>query len=190
MIAKSLHGCTDTASQLVRIYPTPEIKLPPIIYIPAGDTMRLKPTYKGNIQRYKWAPATYLSSTILPEPVASGNKDITYSVTAYSADAPCQTTATITIKVLQALKIPSAFTPNGDGLNDTWHIFNIEGYADCTVEVYNRWGNRVFYSKGYAKDWNGTVNNQPLPTGTYLYTVRTQSKQGNTVQSGSVTILR
>jgi gliding motility-associated-like protein len=155
-----------------------------------GDTLRLKPAYKGDIRTFSWAPATYLSSTAIAEPIASAMVDITYSITAFGAEGPCKATATTTIKIQQKLKVPSAFTPNGDGLNDTWRIFNIEGYADCTVEIYNRWGNRVFYSKGYPTPWNGTQNSQPLPADTYLYVIRTQTKQGNAAQSGSVTIIR
>ncbi|TKK68862.1 T9SS type B sorting domain-containing protein [Ilyomonas limi] len=190
LVAKSKHGCTDTATQIVHIYETPEINLPPVLYVLAGDTLRLSPTYKGNINSYKWAPDTYLSSTITPNPVASASADVTYSITAFAADGFCKATATTTVKIQQKLRIPSAFTPNGDGLNDTWRIFNIEGYANSTVEIYNRWGNRVFYSRGYPTPWNGTMNNQPLPADTYLYIIRMHTRQGNTTQSGSITIIR
>ena len=190
LIARSNYGCADTATQTVHIYQTPEINLPPVLYVTAGDTLRLNPIYKGNIKSYKWAPATYLSSTITPNPIASASADVTYSITAIAADAPCKATAVTTVKIQQKLKIPSAFTPNSDGLNDTWRIFNIEGYPDCTVEVYNRWGNRVFYSRGYFTPWKGTMNNQPVPAGTYLYIIRTHTRQGNNAQSGSVTIIR
>ena len=190
LITSSKHGCTDTSTQLVHVYKTPEISLPPIIYIPAGDTLRLNPIYKGNIQSYDWMPATYLSSATTSNPIATALSDITYSITAIADGAPCKATATTTIKIQKKLNIPSAFTPNGDGRNDTWRIFNIEGYPDCTIEIYNRWGNRVFYSKGYPTPWNGTMNNQPLPIGTYLYIVRAHSRGNNIMETGSVTIIR
>jgi gliding motility-associated-like protein len=190
LIARSNHGCADTATQMVHVFQTPEINVPPVLYVTAGDTLRLNPTYKGNIKSYNWEPATYLSSTVIPNPVASASADVTYSITAIAADSPCKVTATTTVKIQQKLKIPTAFTPNSDGLNDTWRIFNIEGYPDCTIEVYNRWGNRVFYSRGYPMPWNGTMNNQPLPADTYLYIIRTHTRQGNNAQSGSVTIIR
>ena len=190
LMARSKHGCADTATGSIQIYQTPGIKLVPIQYVPDGDTLRLNPAYTGNIKSYNWVPSAYLSSTVSPDPVASVHSDITYNITATADGYPCKVTASTTIKIQKKLHIPSAFTPNGDGLNDTWHIINIEGYPDCTVEIYNRWGNRVFYSKGYNSPWNGTINNQPVPTGTYLYIVRAHTRQNNIMESGTVTILR
>ncbi len=190
LIAKTKHGCADTATQLIKIYKTPEISLPPIFYVPKGDTLQINPNYIGNIKSYNWIPATYLNSSIIPSPITSPLSDITYNISASAADAPCKASATTTVRIQKKLFIPSAFTPNGDGLNDTWHIFNIEGYSDCTVEVYNRWGNRVFYSKGYPTSWNGTMDNQPLPPGTYLYVIRAHSRKNNIIETGGVTIIR
>jgi gliding motility-associated-like protein len=190
LVAKTKHGCADTAIQLVHIYKTPEISVPPIFYVPEGDTLQINPSYIGNIKNYNWMPATYLSSTTIPSPMVSARTDMTYSITASAADAPCKANATTTIKIQKKLYIPSAFTPNGDGRNDTWRITNLEGYPNCTVEVYNRWGNRVFYSKGYPAPWNGTMNNQQLPNGTYLYVIQAHSRKNNIIETGSVTIIR
>ena len=48
-----------------------------------------------------------------------------------------------------------ALTPNGDGINDTWMIYNIENHPNNIVRVYNRWGNEVFSARGYQNDWDG-----------------------------------
>jgi gliding motility-associated-like protein len=135
-------------------------------------------------------PATYLNSSTISSPIVSALSDITFDISASTADAPCKASATTTIKIQKRLFIPSAFTPNGDGRNDTWRNFNLEGHPDCTVEVNNRWGNRVFYSKCYSTSWNGTMNNQPLPTGTYLYNIRARSRKNNIIETGIVTIIR
>lgn len=190
LIAKSKHGCADTAVNLVRIYKSPQVQLPPVLFSVPGDTIRLKPSYTGNIKSYSWTPATYLSSASEPSPVAAPANDITYSVTAIAADAPCKAMATTTIKLQQKLFIPNAFTPNSDGLNDTWRIKNIEGYAQCVVQVFNRWGNRVFYSRGYPSPWNGSFNGKPLPTGAYFYSIHTNSPHYNAVLTGSLTLIR
>ena len=74
-----------------------------------------------------------------------------------------------------------AFSPNGDGLNDTWEIRNIADAPDCEVLVYNRWGEAVFYSKGYATPWDGTYNAQKVQPGVYRYVIRqaTHSRSGS-----------
>jgi gliding motility-associated-like protein len=84
--------------------------------------------------------------------------------------------------------IPNAFSPNGDGTNDTWEIFNpTSGNADLIVEIYNRWGELIFYSKGYSVPWDGTYKDKPVPEGTYAYVVRVDS---NTVLRGVILVVR
>ena len=84
--------------------------------------------------------------------------------------------------------VPSAFTPNGDSINDVWNIKFLDDFPDATVDVYNRYGALVFHSKGYSKPWDGTCNGSPLPTGTYYYIINPRS--GLAQRSGPVTIIR
>jgi gliding motility-associated-like protein len=84
--------------------------------------------------------------------------------------------------------IPNSFSPNGDGRNDLWEIKNLGAYPHNTVEVFNRYGQRLFRSIGYNIAWDGTFNRQPVPQATYYYIVNL--KNGNKSLSGSVTIVR
>lgn len=77
----------------------------------------------------------------------------------------------ITNSGVPCLQIGGVFTPNGDGSNDTWQIIGIENYPEATVEILNRWGQQLFFSKGYSVPWNGTYNNESLPTGDYFYII-------------------
>ena len=83
--------------------------------------------------------------------------------------------------------IPNAFSPNGDGLNDTCEIFSAIGNIDIIVEIYNRWGEIIFYSKGYSEPWNGTYKGSPVPEGTYAYVVRVDADK---VYRGVVLVVR
>jgi gliding motility-associated-like protein len=69
------------------------------------------------------------------------------------------------------VKIPEAFTPNGNHINDYFVVGNITAYAERSIEVFNRYGNRVYESKNYNNDWDGTRsdNGQKLADGTYYY---------------------
>ena len=69
------------------------------------------------------------------------------------------------------ISIPTAFTPNGNGVNDSWVIKNIDQYPDCMVIVYNRWGDLVFSSKGYETEWDGKYLGITLPTAVYYYVI-------------------
>ena len=83
--------------------------------------------------------------------------------------------------------IPNAFSPNGDGTNDTWEVFSIIGNSDVIVEIYNRWGELIFYSKGYSDPWNGTYKDKPVMEGTYAYVVRVSDE---TVLRGTILVVR
>jgi gliding motility-associated-like protein len=90
--------------------------------------------------------------------------------------------------VLKGPEVPNAFSPNGDGINDTWRIKYLESYPGATVEVYNRYGQIVYHSLGYSVDWDGTYNGRPLPVATYYYIIN--PRNGREVITGSVTILK
>jgi gliding motility-associated-like protein len=90
--------------------------------------------------------------------------------------------------LLPCLKIPNAFTPNGDGINETWIIENIDLYPDAQIFVYTRWGEQIYYGTPKSDPWNGTYNGKKMPTGAYLYIVETRNNDAG-VYKGTVTIV-
>jgi gliding motility-associated-like protein len=74
--------------------------------------------------------------------------------------------------------IRSLFTPNNDGMNDTWYIPDIEQYGDISVQIYNRFGKLLYESSAYKNDWDGTYNGTPLPSASYYYLIKS-SEKGN-----------
>jgi gliding motility-associated-like protein len=87
-----------------------------------------------------------------------------------------------------AINAPNAFTPNGDGVNDTWDIKFLDLYANCTVEVLNRYGSNVYYSVGYPIAWNGKRNAIDIPSGTYYYIIKLNN--GTKPITGYVAVIR
>ncbi|MFI5136736.1 MAG: gliding motility-associated C-terminal domain-containing protein [Sphingobacteriales bacterium] len=90
--------------------------------------------------------------------------------------------------VLIDVKFPTAFTPNGDGINDYWDITGIEKYPATTVQVFNRSGQRVFESKGYAHPFDGTYNGKKLPADVYYFIINLATSCD--LFSGSLTLIR
>ncbi|MEO1263679.1 MAG: gliding motility-associated C-terminal domain-containing protein [Bacteroidota bacterium] len=82
----------------------------------------------------------------------------------------CDTsTATILVRCKSPL-VYNGFSPNDDGINDTFSIFNIEDFPSNHLRVYNRWGNLIFEKKDYRNEWDGrSLQNDILPDGTYFY---------------------
>ncbi len=95
------------------------------------------------------------------------------------------------VTVITDMVADDGFTPNGDGLEDYWEIDGSEHFPDITVEVVNRWGERVFQSKGYSdgRRWDGTRNGKQLPAGTYYYIITFNKGEFDPI-TGPVTIIR
>jgi gliding motility-associated-like protein len=84
--------------------------------------------------------------------------------------------------------IPGIITPNDDGYNDTWKLDGIEVYPDATIEIFDRWGKRVFYSEGYDQQFDGTWNDRELPMESYHYVIDLHNGTERVV--GNITIIR
>jgi gliding motility-associated-like protein len=90
--------------------------------------------------------------------------------------------------VTAGVVVPNAFTPNGDGVNDKWTIKYIENYPNCTIDIFHRWGGKVFSSVGYGVQWDGRSKGTDLPPGTYYYIINL--KNGLSPMAGWVAILK
>ncbi|MFB9842888.1 putative Ig domain-containing protein [Mucilaginibacter ginsenosidivorans] len=97
-------------------------------------------------------------------------------------------TLTINLSPLSIL-VPNAFTPNGDGVNDLWHIDKLtESFPQCMVSVYARNGSLVFQSRGYHVPWDGTYKGTLVSAGTYYYVI--DPEPGAPKLAGYVAVLR
>ena len=88
----------------------------------------------------------------------------------------------------QCFVIPGIITPNNDSYNDTWIIDGLELYPGNEVEIYDRYGRRVFYAKAYDNSWDGTFEGNELPMESYHYFINLNN--GTSVLKGNITIVR
>ena len=141
---------------------------------------------------YLWSPSSGLNNPFIADPVATLNNDMTYILTASTA-AGCATADTIHLKVVKGpeIYVPSAFTPNGDGLNDRFKIIPV-GIAEILYyNVVNRWGQIIYSSKNASGGWDGNVNGIPQPAGTYIWIVSGKTTDGTVVKrQGTVVLIR
>jgi gliding motility-associated-like protein len=193
LVQVSLHivnaqGCvSDTAFKTITVYPYPKLDLGPDLKVLQNGQASLKPLYVyGTGLSYLWTPSTYLDSDTAAIPNSKPLVDITYQL-ALTNLGGCTVKDEIFIEVLKAPQVPNAFSPNGDGVNDTWRIPYLDTYPGATVDVFNRYGQKVFSSLGYATEWTGKLNGKALPVGTYYYVIN--PKNGLEIMNGSVTIV-
>ena len=85
-----------------------------------------------------------------------------------------------------SMYIPSAFTPNGDGINDVFGVKG-QGIKDFQILVYNRWGEVIFESNEARKQWDGKYNGNPVEQGTYVYKLFASGEKK--AKTGAVTVI-
>jgi gliding motility-associated-like protein len=107
-----------------------------------------------------------------------------YSVFVTSIECPTDTASQhINIKSQDCLpSIPNVFTPNNDGINDKFIIKDLENYPNSRIEIYDRWGLKVYESTNYINDWDGSnwKSSKPLDAGTYYYILHCSDGEGST----------
>ena len=172
----------------------------PIKPLLAGDTAHLTALLpEGSIlESITWSPAGVLSCTDCLEPVARPLEGTTVTVTAVSADG-CLATDSLRIEVegLDDVYAPSAFTPNGDGVNDTFTLFAGPGFRQIRhVVVISRWGGTAWEADNLplndpALGWDGRTNGRPAPSSVYVWMAEVERLDGTTVlKKGSVALIR
>jgi gliding motility-associated-like protein len=90
--------------------------------------------------------------------------------------------------ISSSLQLPNTISPNGDGINDYWEIKGVQNYPLGEFSVFSRDGNRVYYSIGYTKPFDGLYNGGMLPIGVYYYVIDLKTACG--IQTGSLTIIK
>ena len=175
----SAAGCITEASVDVEFFPNPILNIPNIaVCVPSHKTVTL--TAPAGLASYTWNGQTGNNTYLVDHP-----QTLTLRVTDANG---CQATQDIQVAdECPEIRIPNAFTPNGDGINDTWTIIGLEYDPTALIRVFTRYGQQVYQSKGYGTPWNGEYRGKKLPVGAYYYIINT--KNGSQTYSGEVTII-
>jgi gliding motility-associated-like protein len=115
----------------------------------------------------EWSPNTQLSDPNIFKPIVNPLHTTTYVLT-LTDEHSCSSKDSVVINVI--VPIPSAITPNGDGVNDYFLIDKIEDYPQNSLSIFNRWGNVVYKESPYKNSWNGkSTGGHELPDEIYYY---------------------
>jgi gliding motility-associated-like protein len=187
-VTNKITKCTSTAQVQVDVLDLPVANAGGDKKIFEGQSVKLDGSATGDIATYSWSPPDYLDDPTSATPVATPPHDMPYKLTVTSANGCGIDVDDVFVRVYQKIIIPSAFTPNNDGVNDIWNIEALETYPDGMITVFTRNGKQVFQSRGYGKPWDGKLNGSLLPTGTYYYVI--DLKNGTPKLSGWVLLMR
>jgi len=163
------------------------------------DPLEVVNTSSGQISSWLWKYDIIGSSTLEDPPpflFPTLNREAYYTVKllAYNSNLGCVDSARKTLTVLDhcLIEVPTAFTPNNDGLNDFFQPHNALKALNYEFRVFNRWGQLVFQSRNWREKWDGRINGAYQTTGVFVwmlsYTHRDTGKQ--VFRKGTVTLIR
>lgn len=165
-------NCIAFAQQNIMVFAQPYTSAGADRTMIRGGNLTLQATATGNNLQYEWLPDIAMDNNHILNPKVSPVQDILYHLKVSSPDG-CVTGSGVKVFVLKEIFIPSAFSPNGDGINDTWRIPFLESYSGASIQVYNRNGEMVYHSDAKFNNWDGTFKGIKLPAGSYAWILNT-----------------
>jgi gliding motility-associated-like protein len=189
----TVSGCSDTAFSQVVINPVPVASAGNNVVITYGESATLN---AGGGGTYLWSNGSTGSAIVVNPKITTQ-----YCVVVTNA-AGCKDTACVLVTVeptdcsaasAEKIFIPSAFSPNGDGENETIHI--LFGYMDCIktfhLQIFNRWGEMIFEAKDPDVVWNGTYNGKEEDSAVFAYYLNITLVNGDKlVKKGNISLFR
>jgi len=181
-------SATDTVS--ITFAPLPIANAGPDQFIFLTDVVTLGGTPSGPAgSTFSWTPDSLVSNATAANPTTSPAVTTWYVLSIIGPNG-CLDTDSVLVTVEPNVIIPTGFTPNSDGRNDTWVIDYIELFPECVVEVYNRWGDQLFRSVGYRQPWDGKYRDGYVPVGTYYYVIDLKDERFPEAYTGPLTVIR
>ncbi|MFT3980410.1 MAG: PKD domain-containing protein [Ferruginibacter sp.] len=167
-------GCSSgLISRSLSIAVQPVVDAGPDIYLKPGETKMIMATVNNpSAYDFLWSPGSYLSNPTVLTPLTAATSDMTYRITATDKLNGCTGWDTMHVKIVTTIYVPNAFTPNGDGMHETWRIPALDAYPNCVVTIFNRYSQKIYESKGYSRPWDGTFKGQAQPVGAYVYIIQ------------------
>ncbi|MEO6133918.1 MAG: PKD domain-containing protein [Ginsengibacter sp.] len=141
---------------------------------------------------YSWLPSTGLSNPFIANPTGNVNDDIRYHLTVQTIEG-CKDTASVKVIVFKgsAIYVPTAFTPNNDGLNDVISPYLIGIKSLSFFDIYDRWGRKIFSTNQMNKGWDGFVDGRVPDTGSYVWVLKAVDQIGKVYNlKGVFTLLK
>lgn len=186
------YGCSASDTVTVEVWPSPEVFAGPDQSVNFFESTVLQGSVVGAAS-YEWSPPDGLSCTDCLQPIVETPEGpLSFQLIAVSPQG-CIGSDSVFVDVFSPVFVPTAFTPNNDGVNDAFIVAgeSLRGYR---LEIFDRWGNMVFWSEDPEEVWLG--NNQMsggeyfLPDGVYNWRLRYELRDGPRLELGHVVLTR
>lgn len=187
-------GCTATNTFTVYQHPAVTVNAGEDITLEIGTDTTLSPQITGLLTNdnvvYTWTPSTALSCVDCPNPVANPIDTTLYTLSIDVNGCLYADSLYLFVRQDHIFYAPNAFTPNGDGLNDTYFI-QAKGVRKFELKIFNRWGDIVYISHDVNDAWDGNFLGKPADQAVYVYDLYIEYlDRYNFRKHGSLTLLR
>ncbi|MGB2702034.1 MAG: gliding motility-associated C-terminal domain-containing protein, partial [Chitinophagaceae bacterium] len=190
VIVGNSFNCRDTATIDLLVKTRPRANAGPDRITVAGLPVQLTGSAGGQDITYTWSPPLYLDNPFSLLPIASPPAEIDYTLSVISTVGCGIATDVMKVYIYKDLFVPTGFTPNNDGLNDTWNIPALAAFPNFEILVYNRNGEIVFQNSKTSKPWDGRYKGLPQPAGVYIYVIHLNETTRTGLLKGFVQIIR
>lgn len=162
------YGCVGKDTVFINTYPKPVVYACPDIIATIDETVQLCATSESAVI-YVWSPTEFVSCNTCPDPTTHPNQPMTFTVTIYDTNG-CSASDEMNVAYDALIYVPNTFTPNNDGKNEQFFALgiNITGFQ---MEIYNRWGERIYNGDALSTMWDGTYLGKPCPDGVYTWKI-------------------
>lgn len=191
VLLTNIYGCKDSALVDINVFKNVKVNAGADKTILFGDTVLLDGNVQGTAVDYKWSSAGTINNTTVLRPAVYPTVETSYTLNAVSIVGCGSGSSTVTVHVYKDIFMPTAFTPNADGINDIYHVFTLDNYKLISFTIFNRLGGKVFSTSNANAGWDGTFKGQPQETGQYVYYLEMKHPSGKKItRKGSILLIR
>jgi gliding motility-associated-like protein len=167
LIARSSQGCTDSISLSISPNPSPRASIQAVLLRDQKLAYRFTGSGSGSIAQWQWFSSQGNSGSGQVWEPRFNDTGMTTITLRVSSPQGCSSDTSIVVPVYDkiTLFVPNAFSPNADGINDTWKVGGMLLFQDFSIKVFNRWGQQVWQATKATDEWNG----EGAINGAYLY---------------------
>lgn len=184
-------SCSDTATAEVIVTPSPVASISGNLIISDSESSTLTASPDGATS-YSWSPAEGLSCTDCQTTEATPLQSTTYCVIVTDANS-CSDSTCVNVEVdfiCDEIFIPTIFSPNGDGNNDFLCVLG-DCIGSMQLEIFTRWGEKVFTAQDQTECWDGTFRGEALNTGVFVYKLRVVLTNGQEIEgAGNINLVK
>ncbi len=185
------HGCSITSDTVYINYEEATVDAGDVQNVNIGQNVMIGPNNIDKDGQYHWTPELGLDNANMPNPLANPSDTTLYTLTymnhdgcvakdsmlVYPENSSVETDNHADYFEKAVFEIPTGFSPNGDGINDSWEIKGIDDYPKNLIRIFNRWGSLVYEQENYSDNnsftgianKNSSLGFSELPAGTYFY---------------------